>query len=461
MKSKPEMMKVRRLIKLREQNVLKPNWEYQRGAVWNEEQMRLLIDSILRRYHIPLIYLRHVKKGDEEYIQDVLEIIDGQQRINAIHGFSKDVIIEERPENKQVRSFKPLFDPAKEGEREMFPDSIQKQECPWAGKTYDSLPEEYRARFLDAEISVVKMECTDDEARDLFIRLQGGSSLAPQEVRDAWPGNFCQHVLKLGGKPQFNLPGHEFFPKVMRARPASDRGNTRRLAAQMLMLFLTRRQHGADAFTTIKTGELDNFYRQQVGIALDSPEIKRFVKILDKMTSLIGDGNRKPIKGHDAIHLLLLVDSLMDEFTPNWESALANAFDQFSGEILKMKKVPELTGQESKEDRDAWNYYQMTRSRSDQAEIIRRRHSIYMRHMLRFLGSSVKRKDPKRLYDADARELIYYRDEKKCHFCKSEVTWGEAEIHHVQPHSQGGSTTLENGVLVHQKCHPRGSQPSG
>jgi len=33
------------------------------------------------------------------------------------------------------------------------------------------------------------------------------------------------------------------------------------------------------------------------------------------------------------------------------------------------------------------------------------------------------------------------------------------EIHHVEEHSKGGQTTLENAALVHRKdCHPKGAE---
>jgi len=65
-------------------------------------------------------------------------------------------------------------------------------------------------------------------------------------------------------------------------------------------------------------------------------------------------------------------------------------------------------------------------------------------------------KDPQRGFGALERELIYYRDNKKCAECGADITWDEAEIHHVEQHGQGGRTTLENGALVHRHCHPKG-----
>ena len=69
-------------------------------------------------------------------------------------------------------------------------------------------------------------------------------------------------------------------------------------------------------------------------------------------------------------------------------------------------------------------------------------------------------KDPQRMFGALEREIIYYRDRKRCGVCDADVVWSEAEIHHIDQHSQGGQTTLENGVLVHRHCHPKGAEAS-
>ena len=71
------------------EKALLPNPEYQRGGVrWTPAQKQALIDSLLRGYHIPLIYIhleqRETSLGDKNTYR---WIIDGQQRLNAIAGF--------------------------------------------------------------------------------------------------------------------------------------------------------------------------------------------------------------------------------------------------------------------------------------------------------------------------------------------------------------------------------------
>jgi uncharacterized protein with ParB-like and HNH nuclease domain len=57
------------------------NRRYQRKLVWTKTEKASLIESLLLNYPIPLILLGVFKTIGEE---DVYEIIDGMQRLNAI-----------------------------------------------------------------------------------------------------------------------------------------------------------------------------------------------------------------------------------------------------------------------------------------------------------------------------------------------------------------------------------------
>ena len=140
-------------------------------------------------------------------------VIDGQQRINALYEYREG-------------SFK-LFDPQVETDADeaQFPSFIQQQPCPWGGKRFDELTPELQEGMLRTPMAIVLAK-TDipDEARDLFIRLQAGMPLNSQEKRDAWPGNFTEYILKIGGKPEIpRYPGHEFFKDVMKAKATNRR----------------------------------------------------------------------------------------------------------------------------------------------------------------------------------------------------------------------------------------------
>ena len=89
MKATTETKSVQDLVDLMGHGLLKANPEYQRGPVWTKIQQRKLIDSLLRGYPLPLIYLHHIKKSVAGMQREDLEIIDGQQRIKALYDFSE------------------------------------------------------------------------------------------------------------------------------------------------------------------------------------------------------------------------------------------------------------------------------------------------------------------------------------------------------------------------------------
>ena len=435
MEAKLEFLSVKKLVELHEHDIAKPNHEYQRGAVWNRDQQMKLIDSILRGYQLPMIYLHYNEKIVAEMTQQSYDIIDGQQRITAMHHFAKGAF--------------PLYE--SNDPKAKFPKFIQEQPCSWGGKDIHSLSSELRDQFFDAEIPVAKITTENkNEVRDLFVRLQAGFHLKPQERRDAYPGQFTEFILSLGGKPVLpRYPGHPFFQQVLHMKPGSDRGNTRQLAAQITMLYLERRANRR--FPDIKAGAIDDYYYANLDFDVNSPDCKRLREILDKLNELLGDGKQPKTRGHEAIHLVLLLDSLWDDYTRSWQSQLQEAHGKFS-KLLGEANQAYKDGRES----ETWlRYSARTRAGSDQGENIRIRHHYYVTKMLEFLGD-ITLKDPKRLFGQTEKEVIYWMDGGKCQECDADVRWEEAEFHHIEEHSTGGRTEPRNGALVHKHCHPKG-----
>lgn len=438
MKTDPDDFNVRQILDLKSKQMLVVNPEYQRGSVWTPSLKKKLVDSVLRGYPIPLIYLHCIRQVAGKLVSERYEVIDGQQRINALSEFHEG-------------AFK-LFDPVKDEAEARFPDFIKHQSCPWAQSTFHDLSEEMKQKFLDAPLRIVRIETHDpNEARDLFVRLQAGMPLNSQEKRDAWPGQFTDFVLRLGGKTGLTrYPGHDFFNIVMGARKVQDRGRFRQLAAQIAMLYFTK--CSKDHFCDIKAEAIDDFYYENLGFDSDSPDAKRLFEILDVLTVLLRDQKRSKIIGHEAIHLVLLVDALMGDYTSSWKDNFASAFDNFRQQFILGKQTrDELSPSEY------WLRYGVhTRVNSDRGDVIQRRQEFFSARMREVLKPKLK--DPQRLYGALERELIYYRDKKNCAVCNCEVPWPELEIHHIEGHAMGGETTLENGVLVHKNCHPKGTQ---
>ena len=135
--------------------------EYQRGKVWSQPQQALLIDSILRGFDIPKIFLRKLSDGS----QHLFDVIDGKQRLTAIWRFVAD-------DFSLLRNIGP------------FPDLGD-----LGGKCWSELPDDAKDRLQFANVTVSKIEdATEHEIHELFLRLQRGEPLNAAERRNATPG---------------------------------------------------------------------------------------------------------------------------------------------------------------------------------------------------------------------------------------------------------------------------------
>ena len=137
------------------------NAEYQRSNVWSQAQQALLIDSIIRGFDIPKIYLRKLPDGS----QHLFDVIDGKQRLTAIWRFVADDFCLLRNSDR----FSDLGD--------------------LGGKRWSELPDNAKDRLQFANITVSKIEdATKEEIHELFLRLQRGEPLNAAEKRNAMSG---------------------------------------------------------------------------------------------------------------------------------------------------------------------------------------------------------------------------------------------------------------------------------
>lgn len=129
---------------------------YQRNRVWSESARSYLIDSVMRNYPIPPIFIR--EKLNLRDRKTIREVVDGQQRITAMIDFYKN--------NLKVM---PLHN------REL------------ANKSFDDLNEKEQIDFLTYKITVEKIIENDDAVIfDMFARLNSNNiTLNAQELRNA------------------------------------------------------------------------------------------------------------------------------------------------------------------------------------------------------------------------------------------------------------------------------------
>lgn len=160
MRTASEHWTISQVLKLETSRLLTPNPEYQRGQVWTKLQQQMLIDSLMRGFHLPIFYFDLITTETPHSTNTSYEIVDGQQRVNAIVGYYSGDFS--------------LLDPRAPGSR--FPRHLRDEECEWAGKSYDRLSSELQERFKKTKITVALIrEAVPNEARDLFVRLQGAA----------------------------------------------------------------------------------------------------------------------------------------------------------------------------------------------------------------------------------------------------------------------------------------------
>jgi hypothetical protein len=143
-----------------------PDW--QREKVWSRPKKQKLIDTILRGWRLPKLYLVRTSKDPEEF-----EVVDGQQRLQAIFEFFSNDL----PLSKE-------------------------SQVTFGAEYYKDLPDELADRFDDFPIDYDEIEeATDEELKDFFQRLQEGLPLNASEKLNAVHSNLRDFVRELAAHP--------------------------------------------------------------------------------------------------------------------------------------------------------------------------------------------------------------------------------------------------------------------
>src|SRR6202030_708826 len=107
----------------------------------------------------------------------------------------------------------------------------------------------------------------------------------------------------------------------------------------------------------------------------------------------LGGGMRKKVIGLEAIGLVLLVDSLWDDYTKSWHNDLPQAFDNFKLKVAEGTKEAKSDNPTS----EFWvRYGQWTRTNSDRGATIERRHIFFVEKMREMMKLQLK--DPNRSF---------------------------------------------------------------
>ena len=381
------------------------NPDFQRPAVWSKSQKQLLVDTILREYDVPKLYWR--KTGSKH---DTYDVVDGQQRLRAIWDF---------------------FD----GNFKLPKDADPIDDIVIAGCKYEELADELRINFDVYALDIVVLEDTDEEeVREMFLRLQNGTSLKAQEKRNAYPGKMRDFVRELSK--------HAFFDKV---GFANSRYTFDLVAAQVVCLEL------AGGPTNVKNADLNRIYKDNKEFDTRSLEARSVQRVLGTLNEIFSEKTPE-LSRYNVISLYCVIAELLKQYVIN--DVKANLFEWF------VEFERERHEQEEKSEDDAipeWIAYKEKISHStDAEESIRWRMEFMLKNLLEKFPN-IRLKDNQREFSYLQRLAIFRRDGGMCQLkikCEGEkLTWDDWHCDHIQPWSKGGKTTVENGQIACSACN--------
>jgi len=386
-------------------NRINTNPDFQRPPVWGKAQKQLLVDTILRDYDVPKLYWR--KTGTKPNTYDV---VDGQQRLRSIWQF---------------------FD----GEFKLPKNADDIDGQPIAGCSYEELPDEVRMKFDVYALDVVILEDTDeDEVREMFLRLQNGTSLKAQEKRNAYPGKMRDFVRKTST--------HPFFSKVgfSNSRFAHDH-----VAAQLVCLEI------AGGPVNVKDTDLNKMYTDRKTFDSKSAEAKSVIRVLNVLNEVFTEKTPE-LERFNVISCYCIVAELLKQYViEDVKSHLHGWFINFEEKRREQEAKPE------EEADPEWVSYKAKISHStDASDSIRWRMDFMLRNLLEQFPT-IRLKDNQRAFTHNQRLAIFRHDGGICHLrlkCEGvKLTWDDWHCDHTIPWAKGGKTTVENGHVACAACN--------
>ncbi|MBZ5671488.1 MAG: DUF262 domain-containing protein [Acidobacteriia bacterium] len=411
---------VQDIVNLYEKGQLNLEPGFQRSSVWQERDRRKLIDSILRNYPLPSVFI-HRNEEDGNLVYDV---IDGKQRIESIL----------------------MFMGVMRGNRFWTKTQLPGQEQPdWVnwrtleGRKVQNLITGYK-------LHAIEVSGDPGDVIDLFVRINStGKALTGQEKRHAkyYTSPFLRKAGQLARRfvsylrsanvlspSQITRMKHvelvcellvsAFTGDVINKKAALDKimqadsikGRDLEKATRLTVTGLNRVRRMFPHISQTRFRQLSDFYSLAV-----------LVQKLEKEGLILSDRKRNKL----ANDLLLTLSNGVDDVR-----------------LMIKKGKPIKPGQELYRD------YLLTVLEATDKQSQRRRREEIIRGLL---ASLFARKDSNRLFSQEQRRILWNTvDEKKCMRCKRSLTWSDFTIDHIKPHSRGGRTALDNAALMCGKC---------
>lgn len=409
--------------------------DFQRFYIWDRRKEQAFIDSILRNYPIPPIWVWRRRVGRKT----VYEIIDGQQRLTCISQYMDNKFFYKEPDvgAKSAESLKHLntayFDKKPRGESKA-----------------KLLPNDLQDRIQSYAIPTVIISDDDrDIVIDVFKRLNKSSTnLTPQELRNAfYSGDFKTFVYELTAA----LQKDRFWSVQQRVfQPSStDRMGAQQFVSDLLVAMMEGEPQD-------KSEKLDDFYDRYDKRFREKDAIrKRFETALFVIKKAMPGPSRFTRNSSDFYSLFLLVDRWNQQKNLSLRKRENIAAISLSLRDFE-ESYAEFTERRGKRGTNLSlfeDYRESIVGRQREKEVRELRESI-LKGLIE-PGLTFEERDPVRLFTDEQKLYIWQKNEEKlCGVCEQKVEeWADYEPDHIKAWSRGGLTLIANGQIAHRACN--------
>lgn len=390
---------------------------FQRQSVWAERDRAQLIDSILRNYPLPAVFLY---KREEEG-QLVFDVIDGKQRLESIFMFMGVM-------RGRYRT------------RTQLPGAESAEWVDWNLLRRKGL----QPRITGYEIPVIEVDGEMGDIINVFVRINStGKALTRQEQRHAryYNSPFLKEAARLASR----FANYFLDNGIFSAGQLSRMKHVELMCELMLSLVQDDVLNKKTALDRVMA--TSSFDGRQLGKAARLvtatlnrtrrmfPELHttRLRQVTDFYTLAVLIGKFEQER-------LILTDRRRNRLA--WE--LLRAFVTQVDEIRELQRKAEGP----QPGKELYREYLLTVSQMTDDVSQRRKREQILRGIL---GSVFARRDIHRGFTPEQRRIVWSTSANRTctyHGCSRKLTWDDFTIDHIDPHSKGGRTKLENAALM-------------
>lgn len=417
---RPETKTIKDIENLFEDDLLNLEPGFQRKSVWSERDRMKLIDSILRNYPLPAIFLYR----REENGQIIYDVIDGKQRIESILMFMG-----------QMRGRYWL--------KTQLPGQDEAEWIDWRW-----LCKRQRQHLVTGyRIPVIEVDGDMGDIIDLFVRINStGKALTPQEKRRAkyYNSPFLKEADWLARRYEWYF----IEAGVLSAGQISRMKHVELICELMLSI------HQGDVIN--KKAALDRVMKTDSFNARDiSKASGKTITALNRVRRMFPKlYTTRLCQMTDFYTLTLLIAKFEAEGLILTDRRLNRlAWDLLVAFATQVDEVREKQRKAIgvKPDQEIYRDYLLTVSQMTDDVNQRRRREAILRGIL---GSLFAKKDSQRGFTSEQRRILWNTTaSRKCQECGRILNWDDFTVDHVDPHSKGGRSRLENSALMCRGCN--------